>query len=665
MTARAALGVALVTLAWTASPAYAAWQQLVGGPAPINQAGGDAAQPSLIAIDGVPYVAWLEHDGTNWEVRVSRLNAAGSAWEQVVVGPSPINQANNRDASGVSLTAVDGVPYVAWAETDGTNFETRVSRLNDAGTAWEQVVGGASPINQANNRDASGVSLTAIGAVPYVAWTEADGTNFEVRVSRLNGPGTAWEQVVGGASPINNGPNQHATTPRLVAFGSVPYVAWSELDGTNFEIRVSRLNAAGTAWEQVVGGASPINSSTTQNAFEPSLTAIGGVPYVAWSEFDGTNFEIRVSRLDAAGTAWEQLVGGASPVNQAIDRNGGMPSLGAIGGVPHVAWTETDGTNNETRVSRLNTAGTAWEQIVGGPSPINQANDGGAVEANLTAIGGVPHVAWREFDGTNFELRISRLEPEFGTSTAVPSVNGAVLLQQVSTYGISYPVGFEYGTGFASSTRTANTSGETDTVVRGLNGLTPVTQYTARPFATAGTAFPRVTGNPFAFTTTDPNDLGSAGPAGPTGSGGPAGPAGAAGTTGPAGPAGAGETGPAGATGAPGPAGLAGPAGAPVTKLLLGLAADRLSATAGRRVKVKYAVTAAAALTLEVYKRTGNRALARVTGTAAQLGRGAVTWNGKIGGKAPAPGRYRLVLRAIGSDEQTATDQIPLRLRTP
>ena len=43
----------------------------------------------------------------------------------------------------------------------------------------------------------------------------------------------------------------------------MPYVAWSEYDGTNYEMRVSRLNAAGTAWEQVVGGAGPINQPTT------------------------------------------------------------------------------------------------------------------------------------------------------------------------------------------------------------------------------------------------------------------------------------------------------------------------------------------------------------------------------------------------------------------
>lgn len=35
--------------------------------------------------------------------------------------------------------------------------------------------------------------------------------------------------------------------------------------------------------------ASPINEAASKNGFDPSLTAINGVPYVAWTEDDGTN----------------------------------------------------------------------------------------------------------------------------------------------------------------------------------------------------------------------------------------------------------------------------------------------------------------------------------------------------------------------------------------
>jgi hypothetical protein len=46
--------------------------------------------------------------------------------------------------------------------------------------------------------------------------------------------------------------------------------------------------AAEAAWNQPVGGGSPINAAASQNAEQPSLTTVGGVPYVAWHEQDAT-----------------------------------------------------------------------------------------------------------------------------------------------------------------------------------------------------------------------------------------------------------------------------------------------------------------------------------------------------------------------------------------
>ena len=100
-----------------------------------------------------------------------------------------------------SLAAIGGVPYVAWSEDDGTNFEIRVARLNAAGTAWEQVVGGASPINQANNRGAVDAEPGGDRRRPLRRLERVRRHQLEVRVSRLNAAGTAWEQVVGGAEP--------------------------------------------------------------------------------------------------------------------------------------------------------------------------------------------------------------------------------------------------------------------------------------------------------------------------------------------------------------------------------------------------------------------------------------------------------------------------------
>jgi hypothetical protein len=422
--------------------------------------------------------------------------SAFGAWNQLVGGSSPINKSSGDDASGSSLTNVNGVPYVAWVENDGTNTEVRVARLIAGGTAWEKVADSSSPINKSPSQSAGQPSLTTINDVPYVAWYESDGTNQEIRVARLNAAGTAWEKVADSASPINESASQSGFATSIAAVNGVPYVAWAEMDGVNSEIHVARLNAAGTAWDKVADSASPINKSPTLNATAPSLTAIGGVPYVAWSETDGTNSEIRVARLNATGTAWEKVADSASPINESPSRGAETPSLVAIAGVPYVAWFEYDGTGYEIRVARLNAAGTAWEKVADAASPINQVPSADAFSPSLAAFNGVPFVAWHEYAAgpAAYQLRVSRLEPEFVSQSVSPGPTTASLTATWHTYGVQFPLGFDYGSALESSTTPESAAAGSDsaTVTQEISGLSPSTPYQFRSFATAGVPSPRL-----------------------------------------------------------------------------------------------------------------------------------------------------------------------------
>jgi hypothetical protein len=156
-------------------------------------------------------------------------------------------------------------------------------------------------------------------------------------------------------------------------------------------------------------------------------------------------------------------------------------------------------------VARLNDAGSGWEQVIGGASPINQSPTMEAAQANLAAIGGVPYVAWSELDATNSELRVARLEPEFLSRNASPTDTGATLSAQVRTFGLPYPIGFEYGSSLEAETApTAAPTGQGNqvTVSQQVSGLTPSTAYAFRPFASAGVAAPRVLGSFGTFATT-------------------------------------------------------------------------------------------------------------------------------------------------------------------
>src|SRR5687768_5214335 len=106
--------------------------------------------------------------------------------------------------------------------------------------------------------------------------------------------------------------------------------------------------AAHAGWNQIACGASPVNAAANQNATQADLAQVAGVPHVAWREDDGGNFEIRVARLNAAGTAWERVgeaADPASPINAVDTHDASQPSLASVGGVPHVAWEEDDTVN--------------------------------------------------------------------------------------------------------------------------------------------------------------------------------------------------------------------------------------------------------------------------------------------------------------------------------
>jgi hypothetical protein len=137
---------------------------------------------------------------------------------------------------------------------------------------------------------------------------------------------------------------------------------------------------------------------------------------------------------------------------------------------------------------------------------------------------------------------------------------------------------------------------------------------------------------------------GPAGPQGPAGGSGPAGPQGPAGGSGPTG-----APGPQGLVGGPGPAGPPGPPGDTASTLATALAADRYTARAKRQLLLRFVVTDDAAVTVEI--RRGRRRVGRATTRSVKAGRAVMRV------RAPARGRYTLVLTARAADGRQATDQ--------
>jgi hypothetical protein len=225
-----------------------------------------------------------------------------------------------------------------------------------------------------------------------------------------------------------------------------------------------------------VGGS--LNIDTTKDAFSPSIATIGGVPYVAWNEYNGTAYQIRVASFN--GSAWT-AVGGSPDVDPTKNTCDG-PSIPTIGGVPYVAWSETNGTAYQIRVASF--SGSAWKAI-GGSLNVDPTKSACDRELNITSLGAVPYVAWNETNGSKMQIRAKRLEPDFLSESAAPTATGATLAAQLNDYGVPLPVGFELGTTAAFGTQTPLQSSPgtgVSTVTQTVSGLAPTTTYLYRAF---------------------------------------------------------------------------------------------------------------------------------------------------------------------------------------
>ena len=299
------------------------------------------------------------------------------------------------------ITSVAGVPYVTWKESDGAKFQIRVARFN--GTSWEAV--GAS-LNIDTAQAGSEPSIASVGGVPYVAWAESIATvnRDKVRVRRLNANGTTWD-VVG--TDLNFDATKQALAPRIADVGGVPYVTWFEgVAGGQHQVYVRRLNANGTTWDLV--GTGSLDIDATKDALHPDIASIGGVPYVAWTETD-TFDELHVKRFD--GTNWVPVGGvlNVNPTKNAVF----TPGIADVGGVPYVAWSESAVPTTQVVVRRFD--GANWVSVGGtsNPDPTRAA-----FAPALAVVGGFPV---RRMDGHQ-----GRRRQDQGCSPASPDLRWKV-----------------------------------------------------------------------------------------------------------------------------------------------------------------------------------------------------------------------------------------------
>src|SRR5262249_14721746 len=131
--------------------------------------------------------------------------------------------------------------------------------------------------------------------------------------------------------------------PAIAAVGGVPYVAYSQPVGAAAsEVFVDSWN--GSSWTEVGNGT--LNDNTSAAASAPSIADVAGVPYVAWTE----SGHVYVKEWN--GSAWTQVGGDIS-----VSGNAFQQSIAGVGTLPYVSFID----NGSVFVKQWN--GSTWAQV--------------------------------------------------------------------------------------------------------------------------------------------------------------------------------------------------------------------------------------------------------------------------------------------------------------
>lgn len=303
----------------------------------------------------VPWATWYEPSpgfGGAKQVFASRFNKDSGLWVpsgQDRGGNEPsLNIHTNKDAEdpvvvgGTANPANSPTPWVCWQEDSAhsNSVQIFVSRavkddtglggfkwvpvgVNRGGTAQD-----AEPSLNVDFAHSDGEHCWIVfagknNAVPWVVWQERSGGKstkiFAARaIADAQAPGGFhWEFVPKCAGVqdsdkcvLNLNPDEDATDPFMTA-GSLsggdtaPWLTWTEVaENGKTQVLVFHLDpATGSKFLQV--GAS-LNVNPNADAENPSITFLGNVPYVAWSEAVGNVKRVFVRHLtgDAKTGTW-------------------------------------------------------------------------------------------------------------------------------------------------------------------------------------------------------------------------------------------------------------------------------------------------------------------------------------------------------------------------
>jgi len=393
------------------SLAWARWVQ--DGSALNVNTGNNALYPSVDNLAGTPYVAWSETNGTAYQIYVKHWN--GAAWVQ---DSTSLNVNTNQTATTPSLKLYNGVPYIAWAEINGSTGHIYEKHWN--GSGWQS---DGNSLNVNSNQAVSNPSLAIYNGIPYVGWSESNGTAMQIYIKHWNGAN--W---IADGSSLNIDASKNASVPWLALDEGTPYMAWEEYNSANGYdlVHVKYRNY----WSVWVKNGDYVSNIPAYSDESPSLAIYNHLPYIVSRRIfhgisGGTLPPPSIYMMYWDGSAW-QADGGSLNINSSPSSFIGAlnPCLTISNGTPYVVWAEAVGVGGKStvyynRIFEKHWNGTNWSQD--GTASLNINSLQNANNPSLAVYNGTPYVAWSESNGSVNQIymkhwvaeTISSVEPEY------------------------------------------------------------------------------------------------------------------------------------------------------------------------------------------------------------------------------------------------------------
>lgn len=379
------------------------WQELGSGSASSNGISNTSTASELWGLEydsnDNPVVGWIDTD-------------TGVSHVQKFNGTSWVELGDPGDQGGYLAFDSSNDLYVTWWAQQSGSGDNEIYIKKFDGTDWVDVGSGSGSGGGISNNSTDSVGPRMVidsNDNIYVIWHDADSGDYEIYVKKFNG--TNWVDAgtnsssSGGIS--NNAGHSFITDIELMADGVTPVAAWQDQSGGGNNVYMKKFN--GTSWVELYSGSASSGGATGSNQAGFRSMAIDSTDniYITWIDYksQGSNEDIYVKRFD--GSNWYE-VGTGSASSSGIGNTG--TTWGHVdinldeNGLPYVAWAETNGGDFETFVKRFD--GTSWVGIAGSETGTGISNTSARSSSPRVRISstGVPLVAWIDATPGNDEI---------------------------------------------------------------------------------------------------------------------------------------------------------------------------------------------------------------------------------------------------------------------